>query len=59
MKRTNSTLAIIAGLMMTLFGSVAYANCSTASGYSSHDMNSNMSKPVTIDRTSWYDDLAN
>lgn len=60
MKRTNSTLAVIAGLMMALFGSVAYADCPPASGYMSHDMSNNsMSKPAPIDRTSWYDELAN
>lgn len=60
MKRTNSTLAVIAGLMMALFGSVAYAApCPPAAGYMSNDMHGSMEKPATIDRTSWYDELAN
>lgn len=60
MKRSTSTLALIAGLLMTLFGATAYADpCPPAPGYTDSNMNSEMHTPTFIDRSSWYDELAN
>ncbi|MBU0655205.1 MAG: hypothetical protein KJ914_08725 [Gammaproteobacteria bacterium] len=60
MKRSTATLALIAGLLMTLFGATAYADpCPPAPGYTDSSMSTDMNKPTFIDRSSWFDELAN
>lgn len=60
MKRTNSVLAVIAGLLMTVIGSAAYAAaapCPPAAGYTDSTMRSNM--PAIDDNSAWFDELSN
>ncbi len=59
MKRTNAILAVIAGLLMTIAGSAAYAAapCPVASGHTDSRMINTM--PASADNSSWYDELAN
>ena len=55
MKRTNAILAVIAGLLMTIAGSAAYAAAPCPVASSGHtDLRMINTMPASADNSSWY-----